>query len=186
MKTNNFDEGFFLQIIEQEAWKRLSGDSHFSWNEQLLERYKDKVDWAGISYNSAISWSSSMIEKFKSNIDWDNFSNNGNRYLYSVDNLRKFKPYWNWKILSSNQYIAWNYNVIDEFADLINWAKFIDLYYDPYFSDPYHDFDRLPVQEFFDKYKSYFPISSLKKLAPWDIVISEDEKELTIKILSNT
>ena len=176
MIANNFNEDFFLQIREQEAWKELSGISGFSWNEELLERYKDKVDWKEISNNSTILWSTSMIEKFKSNIYWNKFSNNRNHYLYSVENLRKFKTYWNWKILSSNICVAWNYNMIDEFADLINWAKFINTYY---------LIKEFPVQEFFDKYKSYFTVSSLKNSALWERLINVYKKDLADKILNN-
>ena len=175
MKTNNFNEEFFLQIREQEAWKELSGDSNFSWNEQLLERYKDKVDWESISNNNAIVWTPAMIEKFKSKIDWDELSNNGNCYLYSVENLRKFKTYWNWKSLSSNSSIEWSYDIIDEFADLINWAEFIDSYC----------MDQFPTQEFFDKYKSYFPVASLQNSVLWRKITDKYKNELAAKILNN-
>ena len=175
MIANNFNEEFFLQIREQEAWKELSGDSNFCWNEQLLERYKDKVDWEAISNNTAILWSPAMIEKFKSKIDWDEFSRSNNCYLYSVDNLRKFKTCWNWKTLSSNSCVEWNYSMIDEFADLINWAELIDSY----------SIEQFPTQEFFEKYKSHFPASSLQNSRLWSNIMDKYKKELAIKILSD-
>ena len=182
MKTNNFNEDFFLQIREQEAWTELSADSNFSWNEKLLERNKEKVNWSKISSNSAILWSSDMLDKFKSYIDWSELSGSGNSFLFSVDNLRKYKSHWNWKELSSNSSIMWNYNMIDEFADLINWEELINM--------QSHTFrgqgigDQFPIRDFFEKYKSYFPISSLQKSRLWEDIIENDKKELAAKVLS--
>lgn len=42
MEKTNLSDGLMSQMIEEEAWKSLSGD--YPWNESLLEKYKDKVD----------------------------------------------------------------------------------------------------------------------------------------------
>ncbi len=63
MATKNLSNEFMAKVLEDAAWKELSGD--FAWNEQLLEKYKDKVVWKDISDNSYIIWTVSMIEKFK-------------------------------------------------------------------------------------------------------------------------
>ena len=118
-----------------------------------------------------------MLDKFKSYIDWSELSASNNSYLFSVDNLRKYKSYWNWKELSSNTSIMWNYNMVDEFAELINWEKLIDLY---------GIGDKFPSREFFEKYKSYFPISFLQDSYLWRDVIEKDKNELAAKILGNS
>ena len=176
MKTNDFNEDFFLQIRKQGAWTELSADSNFGWNEKLLERNKDKVNWAKISSNSAILWSSDMLDKFKSFIDWSELSASNNSYLFSADNLRKYKSYWNWKELSSNSSIIWNYNMVDEFAESISWKEFIDLY---------EIGNMFPTRDFFEKYKSYFPISFLQDSWLWNNVIEKDKNDLAAKILND-
>ena len=50
MVTKNLSNDFMAKVLEDAAWKELSGD--FAWNEQLLEKYKDKVEWKTISSNS--------------------------------------------------------------------------------------------------------------------------------------
>ena len=40
MVTKNLSNDFMAKVLEDAAWKELSGD--FAWNEQLLEKYKDK------------------------------------------------------------------------------------------------------------------------------------------------
>ena len=181
MKTNNFNEDFFLQIREQEAWTELSADSNFSWNEKLLERNKEKVNWSKISSNSAILWSSDMLDKFKSYIDWSELSGSGNSFLFSVDNLRKYKSHWNWKELSSNSSIMWNYNMIDEFADLINWEELLGI---QGYGNHYPIRNLFPIRDFFEKYKFYFPISVLQSRL-WKDIIENDKNELATKLLSS-
>lgn len=69
MATKNLSNDFMVKVLEDAAWKELSGD--FAWNEQLLEKYKDKVEWKTISGNHTILWTVSMLEKFKNRIDWE-------------------------------------------------------------------------------------------------------------------
>lgn len=54
---------FMENILNDSAWKELSGD--FQWTEQMLEKYKTKVDWKEISTNRNIVWTPAMLEKFK-------------------------------------------------------------------------------------------------------------------------
>ena len=49
MEKTNLNDGLMAQMIEEEAWKDLSGD--YPWSEALLERFKDKVDWEDVSGN---------------------------------------------------------------------------------------------------------------------------------------
>ena len=93
MVTKNLSNDFMAKVLEDAAWKELSGD--FAWNEQLLEKYKDKVEWKTISSNSNILWTVSMLEKFKNRIDWEELSGSNNEHLFTAENLEKYKNYWN-------------------------------------------------------------------------------------------
>lgn len=67
MATNNWDADFMSQIIDEDAWRRLSDD--FSWSERLLEKYRNKVHWDRVSRNPAVHWTASMLEKFDNRLD---------------------------------------------------------------------------------------------------------------------
>lgn len=43
MEKINLAEGLMAQMMEEEAWKRLSGS--FGFTLQMLEKYQDKLDW---------------------------------------------------------------------------------------------------------------------------------------------
>ena len=52
MATKNLNNDFMAKVLEDVAWKELSGD--FAWNEQLLEKYK--VEWKTLPGNCTILW----------------------------------------------------------------------------------------------------------------------------------
>ena len=53
MATKELSNEFMQKIVNEEAWKELSGD--FNWSETLLEKFQDMVDWNEISENSQSS-----------------------------------------------------------------------------------------------------------------------------------
>ncbi len=70
MATKELSNEFMQKIVNEEAWKELSGD--FNWSETLLEKFQDMVDWNEISENRNIRWTVSMIQKFKNRINCEN------------------------------------------------------------------------------------------------------------------
>ena len=52
MEIKKLNDDFMQRIVDEDAWKELSGE--LNWSESLLEKYKDKVDWMTISQNSQI------------------------------------------------------------------------------------------------------------------------------------
>ena len=72
MATKELSNEFMQKIVNEEAWKELSGD--FNWSETLLEKFQDMVEWNEISENRNIRWTVSMIQKFKNRINWEKFS----------------------------------------------------------------------------------------------------------------
>lgn len=115
MVTKNLSNDFMAKVLEDAAWKELSGD--FAWNEQLLEKYKDKVEWKTVSGNRTILWTVSMLEKFKNRIDWEELSGSNNEHLFTAENLEKYKNYWNWRELSRNSDLILTSELLEQFAD---------------------------------------------------------------------
>lgn len=125
MEKTNLSDGLMAQMIEEEAWKSLSGD--YPWNESLLEKYKDKVDWEVISSNYSIEWTISMLEKFKGRIDWTGLSGVSSENLLIPDVVERFKDCWDWKVLSGNNNLP--IATIRKMADYIDWKELINSRY---------------------------------------------------------
>ena len=98
MEKTTLNDGLMAQMIEEEAWKDLSGN--YPWSEALLERFKDKVDWEAISVNRDVAWTVSMLEKFKNRINWSEFSRYCSKSLLIPEVVEQFKDRWDWKELS--------------------------------------------------------------------------------------
>jgi hypothetical protein len=105
MKANKFNEEFFAAAREMEVWKMLFDDRDFIWTETLIDRYHDRIDWKKLSGNGNMQWTTSMLEKYKDKIDWEILSDGSYKYLYSVENLKKYSSRWNWKNLY--QLVRW-------------------------------------------------------------------------------
>jgi len=173
MKTSKFNEDFFASVREMEIWKRLSGDSGFSWSETLIDRYQDKIDWKSLSENSNVQWTASMLEKYKNKLDWKALSSGSCRGLYSSENLRKFSSKWDWSELSTNSSVLWTMAKVEEFKELIDWGEMISCWN-----------SELYTLEFFEKYKEYFPVSSLQQSRLWDKILDIHKDKLIEEILA--
>ena len=165
--------GYFkgdFREIDSKAWKYLS--ERMSWNEQLLNKYKDKVNWEMISGNDDILWTSSMLERFKNLIDWDELSESDNKRTFTTNNLEKYKNCWNWKSLSSNRSVRFSLELIDQFIDNWNWEKLIN---------------NSAMEDFFDgyflkKYNQYIPDLISQDSYLWDRLLEIRENELMNEI----
>ena len=166
-KTGNND--FMQQIMDEEAWKNLS--AYFPWNEQLLEKYQDKVDWNEVSDNDNMLWTASMLEKFKSRIDWDALSRGRHRCILTAGMFERFKAYWNWKELSSNSEVELDFDLIDRFLDRWDWKELID-----------SNRDDLLNHEFLDRYKTHIPVSELQNSRLWRNLVDERKWQLAREI----
>jgi hypothetical protein len=174
MKTSKFNEDFFANVREMEIWKLLSGDSSFVWSEALIDRYQDKIDWKALSENSNVQWTASMLEKYKNKLDWKELSRGGREGLFSAENLKRFSSKWDWSQLSSNSSVCWTMEKIEEFKDFIDWGEIIDTWRN---SDFY-------TLEFFEKYKEYFPVSSLQQSSLWSNILDIYKNKLIEQILA--
>jgi hypothetical protein len=182
MKSNKFNEDFFANVREMEIWKRLSEDRDFTWSETLIDRYQDKLDWKSLSENGNVQWTASMLEKYKHKIDWkalsakNDYSNQNlsSRGCFSSENLRKFSSKWDWSALSANSSVGWTMGKVEEFKDFIDWSGIIDLGWN----------ERLYTLEFFEKYKDYFPVSSLQQSQMWSTIMDISKGKLIEEILA--
>lgn len=170
MTTENLNNDFMEQVIEDLAWKEIS--SNQPWSEQLLDKYKDKVHWGEISGNSEVVWTSSMLDKYKSRIDWDELSESRSKNLFSIEILEKYKSYWNWSNLSSNRWIKFDKDMLNRFADKWNWKELISN----------RELDAMFSAEFLKEFYHYIPASALQSSSLWDKLVEDKSEELISKI----
>lgn len=174
MATKNCMDDFMSQKVEAEAWKELSGI--FPWTEQLLEKYKDKIDWEEISSNNTMVWTASILEKFQARLDWDTLSRSSNESILTAELFERFKNKWNWSELSGNSDTHLNYELIDRFIDCWDWKKLINRYdYD----------DKLFGLDFMERYKEYIPGSALQDSRLWMQIVEQCKWQMAIEILTS-
>lgn len=170
MEKINLAEGLMAQMMEEEAWKDLSGS--FGFTLQMLEKYQDRLDWEEISGNTEIVWTVDMLDKFKKRINWTEFSRRCDESLLTVEIVERFKDYFDWKELSGHSYIP--LSIVDRFPDLIDWKEFIRGY----------QHDEILTRAFIDKYKEYIPVSSFKDSGLWNNIVNEIRKDIESRIRS--
>lgn len=169
MEKTNLNDGLMAQMIEEEAWKDLSGD--YPWSEALLERFKDKVDWEEVSSNRDVLWTVSMLEKFKNCIDWCALSRTSGKSLLIPEVVEQFKDRWDWKELSENYELP--IETIRKMADYIDWKALIDCRYR----------DDIYSMEFLKEFEERIPASSFKDSGLWKRIVDDKVEKLRAEII---
>ena len=169
MKTSKYNEIF----PEKEVWRRLWEDNHFPWTEALIDRYQNKIDWVCLSANNGVIWTERMLEKYEHKLDWRRLSGGSFRGLYSSKNLKKYSSKWDWSELSTNSSVLWTMAKVEEFKEFIDWGEMISCWN-----------SELYTLEFFEKYKEYFPVSSLQQSRLWDKILDIHKDKLIEEILA--
>ena len=164
MEKSKLNEGMLALQLEEEAWKELSRD--IPWTEDLLDRYKDKVDWTAVCNNGDIHWNVAMLEKFRRHIDWTALSNTRQVSLLTPEIVGQFKTCWDWTVLSGNDELP--LETIEAMADCINWKELVNRY----------DRNNVFGSAFFDRFAEYIPASALKESRLWYALIDEKVKAL--------
>ncbi|MDE6093985.1 MAG: hypothetical protein K2F61_04300, partial [Muribaculaceae bacterium] len=118
--TNN---EFLNSVLEAEAWKEVSQRESLSM--EILEKYADRLDWEEISGNQNIIWTINGISKFANRLDWEEFSRSCPENLISETTLQKYAGKWDWKQLSNRDVVYNNWNLLEKFADKVNWSEVI-------------------------------------------------------------
>lgn len=169
MEKTNLNDGLMAQMIEEEAWKDLSGN--YPWSEALLERFKDKVDWDEVSGNRDAVWTVSMLEKFKNRINWCELSRYCSKSLLIPEVVEQFKDRWDWKELSENSDLP--IETIRRMADYIDWKALIDRGYR----------DDIFGMDFLKEFEERIPASSFKDSELWRKIVEDKVEKLRAEIL---
>ena len=174
MATKKISNEFMEKVLTDSAWKILSRD--FQWTEQMLEKWKDKVDWKEVSNNREILWTPSMLEKFKKLLDWHDFSSTDSTLVLTEACLEQYKNYWDWSVLSENTDLVLTYDLIDKFIDNWDWDEIIDRWQ--------RDNDKIYSVDFLERYHDKIPSSKLQSSHLWSAILDEKVDALKIEIVS--
>lgn len=147
MNCNELKNEVLDCILNAKAWDEISEE--FGLNEEMLEKYADKLNWQKVSRNSEIHWTVKLIEKWADRLDWEELSDSRNEYLLTPDIIAYFVNRWNWRKLSGNTNIQLDNLFIDRFIDRWDWSELIDLGYKR---------EELYTREFFERYRKYIPL----------------------------
>lgn len=172
MTTKTLTNEFMEKILNDSAWKELSGD--FQWTEQMLEKHKAKVDWKEISKNHNILWTPAMLDKFRKSIDWKELSNTGCKTILTEETIEQFKGYWDWSVLSGNSFLNLNYQMIDRFIDLWNWSELIERWCE----------EELYTIDFMERYADKIPSSKLQDSLLWKALVEQRAKDLKLEVIA--
>lgn len=171
MEKTKFDETLIDSMLEQQAWKDLSGD--FAWTEELLEKYRSRLDWERVTANQSINWTPSMLERFKHLIDWKEMSRTSMACLLLPEVVERFQDRWDWKELSSNG--ALPFETIEKMADRIDWGVLVRS--SRYLDSPY-------TRAFLDKWADRIPVDSLVESNLWYDLVGEKVSEIQRRIMA--
>lgn len=170
MEKNTLNDGMMAIMIEEEAWKNLSYD--LAWNEQLLEKYQDKVDWEAVSHNSGINWTVAMLEKFRKKIDWKELSGTSQKSILCPEVVEKFENSWDWTVLSGNGDLP--IETIEKMADRIVWKEVVNSYRGSE--------ERVFCEELMRKFSDRIPASVLKDSRLWNTLVEKKQEEIQKRI----
>ena len=178
MNCNGLKNEVLDCIVSTHAWDEISAD--YGLNEEMLEKYSDKLNWAKVSKNSEIRWSVKLIEKWADRLDWESLSDSSNEYLLTPDVIAYFANRWNWHTLSANSSMKLNNLVIDRFIDRWDWEALINR---GYFR---RDEEDLYNRDFFERYRKYIPIHAFLDNSSLLRCIQDQEEERIKKELIGT
>jgi len=165
MSTKNWNADFMSQIIDEDAWRKLSDD--FPWSERLLEKYRNKVHWDRVSRNPAVHWTASMLEKFKDRLDWEDLSRDNHQSILTAELFERFKDRWDWSELSGNSNIEMTYELIDCW----DWQRLINRWR-----------EKLSDRAFLERYKEHIPVSDLQRSELWIAIVKQRQQQLAREI----
>lgn len=112
----------------------LSKVTEITWTDELVERYKTKLNWYYLSLNPSLKLSENFIieniENFATLVDFiyedDRMLCSGlscNENIPWSYNLLKTKSYlWDWRYLSGNNSLPWSIEFINSFKDYWEWS----------------------------------------------------------------
>ena len=170
MEKINLAEGLMAQMMEEEAWKGLSGS--FGFTLQMLEKYQDRLDWEEVSENTNIVWTMDILEKFKRRINWTEFTRRCDEDVLTPEIIDRFKDYFDWKELSKKSSLT--IAIAEKYPDLIDWKEIICCYYN----------DDILTRDFFEKYKEYIPASAFMDSHLWNNIVADIRKGIERKLRS--
>lgn len=91
---------------------------NYPWSEELIEKFKFKLNWAGICGNDYVMWNEKLIDKYFEFIDWESLC--ANYVEWNEEFIDKYFEFINWESLSVNSNIEWNEKLLNKYSNYLN------------------------------------------------------------------
>lgn len=166
---------FMQHIAEEDAWKKLTNEIH--WSEAMLEKYEKKIDWKELSERRDILWTIPMIQKFRHRLNWDSLSGNISEESLTDECIATFAERWSWSELSRNSNLNLTDELLEKYADNLDWEIVIDRYRDNIFEGRGIDF--------YEKYKEHIPAAKLPSSSLWDEIVNQSKRQILNEITAH-
>lgn len=98
-----------LENIGYLKWWRISQNTLLPWNEDLMDKYKDKLDFKCLSRNQSVPWDLRLMKKYEDRIDWTlDVQNEDGNMVSEMNNI------------GINRNIAWDSEILKTFRHKLN------------------------------------------------------------------
>ena len=110
-------------------WDDLSKNSFLPWNEEIIEKYKNKLNFCNLCWNQNVPWSIEILLKYfdrfyqsdKQNFGKDSADNHvfitilflNSSFPWNYKNIKELEQYIDFKDLLSNQDIDWTIELLE-------------------------------------------------------------------------
>jgi hypothetical protein len=175
-KFIHWDEQFLDKFKDKFSWRmfgsRYRNVSSSIWSLSLMSRFAEYLNWEVLCQNPTFPWTEGLIDYFSHKIDWAALSRHS-QITSNFDLINRYRDKWNWYSLFANAPLT--ENIIHTFEPYINWDA---ISHNENFSWSY---------EFIKKNEDRFDWSGLSEnqSLPWSLsFFSEFEDRWNFKSLS--
>ena len=116
-------------------WEDISNNIFLPWNEEIIEKYKQMINFRNLCRNISIPWSTKLVSKYLlyfkmfhkereekvNNIKFLDTLCLNTKFPWDLESITKFKDIIDFKALSVNIGVDWNFELLDKFKS--KWDK---------------------------------------------------------------
>lgn len=166
-----------LDVFEWD-WDFISNHKLFPTDIKTLNQFREKINWTVFSESKAIQ------QKFNPRSDWKNYKEwerNTDKYLV------KFADYWDWKVLSKNEFVTSNLFIVSKHkGEKWDWAYLSE--FGGFLTKPKKNKEKYLVDKVVRQFQSYLKFEFLSKRKDVQIdsklILETKDKNWDWKVLS--
>ena len=157
---------------EKIDFTQLSQSTHVEWSENLIKLYKDKWDFLELAMNNSFPWTISLFEKYLDTSMFSYFNVKINpRFISNVSFIEKYSDFLDWTFIFANPELPWvQMDLLNRWKEHIQW---FGVARNPFFFQNDPDFFYKNLQHWKDLSPNYPKPISQNTALPWGITFIE-------------